>query len=176
MASVMSRIKSLMKLGKTSRETDDSGTFPVQQVTYMGKVCDAVMWLPYGFHANIPEDQLAVLLSMQGNPEARIALPGSPLSRPRLETPGDMVVFHPQTQSRIHFKSDGSIEIISDSELKVSAPDAQFTGDVVVDGSLSVNGLSATLPSIVTSGLKDISDTHAHSGVQAGGANTGPPV
>lgn len=50
-------------------------------------------------------------------------------------------------------------------ELRVASPQTTFTGDVTVQGSTAVQG--------ITSRGKNISDTHTHTGVQSGPANTG---
>lgn len=179
MASFLSSIiKRLIRLGKVTLPGDDTGQFPVQQITYMNKAANAVMWFPYGFHANVPPERLALLFSILGNAEARVAFPGSPEDRPTLET-GEVVIFHPPSGSKIHFKTSGDIELVTTTKVKVDAPVAEFTGDVDITGDLDVTGDTA-LGAAVTSNGKDISDTHSHVGSPTApdGAisNTGVPV
>lgn len=157
-------IKRLIRWCRVSRDDDDSGSFPIQQVSYLGKVGDAFVLFPYGFHANVPTGELALLLNLQGNPEARVALPTSPLKRVKVAA-GEVVVFHPPSGSKIHFKADGTIEM--------TASNVKVIGDLEVTGSTV---LSAT----VTSNGKDISDTHTHVGSPTAPdgpvSNTGVPV
>lgn len=62
----------------------------------------------------------------------------------------------------IDINSETDFTIKSDTKLIVSAPESEFTGNVKITGNLEVVG-STTLGSAVTSGVKDISDTHTHS-------------
>ena len=130
-------IKSLLRWAKVSRDGDDAGNYPVQQVTYLGKVGDALVWLPYGYHAVVPADTLAFLASMQGNPEARVAMPGSPTLRPRIAA-GEVVVYHPPTGSKIHFRANGDVEVTGVRDVSVTA-----AGDATVSagGDVDVNAV-----------------------------------
>lgn len=161
---VLRRLRGLIRWAKTTLDMDDTGDFPVHQTTYMGKVGDAVAWFPYGFHANIPAEELALIFALQGNPEARVSLPGSPTKRIKVAT-GEVVVFHPSSGSKIHFKADGTIEI--------TAPLTKVIGNFEVTGD---SALGAT----VTSDGTDISNTHTHAGSSTAptGAisDTGVPV
>ena len=90
----LSALKQLLRWARISLAGDDVAQYPVQQTEYLGKTGYALMWFPYGFHANVPADTLTLLLSLQGNSESRVALPGSGPSRPRVAE-GEVVVFHP---------------------------------------------------------------------------------
>lgn len=190
MGSSVDLIKRMVRWARVSRNDDDSGNFPVQQFSYHGKTGDAVMWFPYGFHANVPEDQLSLLLNVQANSEARVAFPGSPIERPKLGTAIEVVIFHPPTGSKIHFKANGDIELVTTTKVKVDAPSAEFTGNVAVigditaaditaSGDLDVTG-SATLGATVTAGGTAIGATHAHIGSPTAPtgsiSNTGIPI
>jgi phage gp45-like len=131
-------IKNVIRWALTSRDGDDAGDFPAVQVGYLGKVGDAVAWYPYGLHANVPAGELAVILSMQGNPEARVALPGSPKSRPHPIAAGEVVLYHPATGSRIHLKANGDVVIDAVGDLL-----ATVAGDasVVVAGNIDVDAV-----------------------------------
>lgn len=153
-------IRNLLRWCRISRDGDDAGDFPIQQVDYQGKVGDAVVWFPYGLHANIPTGELAVMLGIGGNAEGRVVMPGSPNQRPKVAA-GEVVIYHPPSGSKVHFRANGDIEITSTSKVKIDAPSAELTGDVTVAGDLTVTG-DAILGTTVTSGGKDISDTHTH--------------
>lgn len=60
------------------------------------------------------------------------------------------------------------------STLVIDGGESTLTSNLTVDGNLTVTG-SSTLSSNVTSGGKDISDTHTHGGVSPGGSNTAVP-
>lgn len=149
-------------LSRISRVGDEKGDYPIQQIDYLGKEANAAMWFPFGFHANVDVDSVGIMFALGEKGESKIVLPSSGPKRPKLEA-GELVMYHPKTQSRIHFKADGAIEVTSDTSLKFDVPSAQFTGDVTVDGGLNVTGASA-LSAMVTSAGKDISNTHTHIG------------
>lgn len=163
---MISRLKNLLRWGKITKAGDDTGQFPVQQVTYLGKVGDCLMVFPYGYHANLTTDSLVALFAMHGQEENRAGIGYTPQTRPELAE-GEVAVYHPNTGTMIKLQASGDILI--------DAPNVRFTGNVDIDGDLTVTGATA-LSDTVTSNGKDISDTHTHSGVQSGGSNTGPVV
>ena len=72
--------------------------------------------------------------------------------------------------SCIKIKSDGSIELVTnsssiiqkaDGEIDIQASQINITGDVIVDGDVTANGVSLT--------------NHTHGGVRSGSSNTSPP-
>ena len=134
-------IRRLMRWARVTRPGDDTGDFPIQQVGYLGKIGDALVWFPYGMHANIPADELALALSMQGNPEARVVLPGSPKKRIKVAA-GEVVFFHPDTGTKIHLMADGSIEIVAVGDVNVTTPTNSKMDSVVHtnEGDLKVVG------------------------------------
>lgn len=166
----------LIKLCRFSKNEADAGQFPVQQVEYLEKAGDSFVVLPYGVHANIPADFLGLLLSAQE--QNRFVLPLSAKERPHPVASGEIVVFHPVTGSKIHFKNNGDIDI--------TAPNVNYSGNVAIAGNLTVAGATA-LNTLTVSGLAEfnggiesngtsIDDSHAHSGVSTGPSNTGGVV
>jgi len=164
----------------TSPGSDDT-QFPTQQMFYLGKVADGITLFPYGFHANVTADVLALMFSVQGLPENRLAMPFNTKKRPKLAA-GEVAFFHPPTNSFIIGRANGDLDIetgdggtgnvnIKCKQANVTAsesvsfdtPEATFTGNVTIDGDLDVTG-ATTLSATVTSNGKDISDTHTHSG------------
>ncbi len=174
----MGSLKSLLRWARISRTGDDARTRPVQQVTYLGKVGDALMWFPYGYHAVPPEDELVLLLSLQGNPEARVGLPGSPTARPTIAS-DEVVVFHPPTGSKIHFRSNGDIDIVGTNDVNVTAAGdvnvVATSGKVTMAASLIEAALGATLR-LMDERFIAFMNAHVHSGVNVGGGNTGAPT
>ncbi len=170
-------LKRLLRWAKVSRDGgDDDGPFPIQQVEFLMKTGKAVVWFPFGYHANVTADQLAMLFSMQGNAEAGVILPGSPRERPALE-PGEVAVFLPSGKGGAIMKlqEDGRILVRSTVGVTVEA-------DVTITGNLTVVG-NTVLGAVVTSAGTDISNTHNHgpglyldSGAGAVTGTTGTPV
>lgn len=154
-------IKNLLRWANITKKGDESANYPIQQVSYLGKVADAIMVFPYGIHANVPADNIALMFAVQGNEENRAAVPITGQGRPILEA-GEVAIFNKSASSVIVLKSDGSVEI--------TAP-----GGVTVNGDLTVSGNTA-LGATVTSNGVNIGSTHTHSGVTSGPSNTGPPV
>lgn len=179
--------RNLLRWARITKAGVDGKQFAEQQVSYMGKVADSVMVFPYGMHGNVPVDYLTVMAAMAGNAENRAVLGCLPKTRPELAE-GETAFYHPPTNAFIIWRSTGALEIqtgegggapitVVASQVDVTAPVINMTGDVTIDGNLSVtgSGSAATLPAIVTSGGQDISGTHTHGGVQTGGGTTGTP-
>lgn len=70
--------------------------------------------------------------------------------------------------SVIRITSGGRVEVVSDVEVEVTAPTITLNGSVTINGTLDVTG------HVIGEGI-DLHD-HIHSGVDAGGSNSGPPV
>jgi len=143
-------VKSLLRWARTTREGDDSKDFPVQQVGYLAKVGDSLMWFPYGMHANVPVDELVLMVSMQGNPEARVSIPGSPKKRVKPLASSEVVFFHPNTGSKLHFKANGDIEIEASKDLNVKVAGnmlADVEGNIDLDaaGNAKINAVNVDI-------------------------------
>lgn len=163
---MISQLKNLLRWAKITMTGDDSASFPIQQVTYLGKTADAYVLFPFGLHANLTEDSLVAMFAMHGQEENRVVIGGTPTKRPTLAG-GEVALYHPDTLYMIKFDTNG--------DLLITAPNVQFTGNVVIDGNLTVNGDTALGANVTSNGV-NISDTHVHSGVQSGASNTGAPV
>lgn len=174
-------ISRLVRWASTTRGADDGGVLPSQQVGYLGKVGNALPWYPYGYHAVAPASELALMLCVQGMEEARVVTPGSPEKRPRPLAETEVALYHPPTGGKIHFRAQGDllIQVGGHSILVARGGDITVTPaagrKLLVVGDFEVTG-AATFGTTVTSAGKDISDSHVHSGVTAGGSNTGPVV
>jgi phage gp45-like len=163
---LISRLKNLLRWAKITKAGDDTRQFPVQQVTYLGKVGDCLMIFPYGFHANLTDDSIVAMFAMYGQEANRAGIGYTPQTRPQLAE-GEVAVYHPRTGTMVKLQASGDVLI--------DAPNVAFTGNVTIEGDLTVTGNTA-LGATVTSNGANISDTHVHSGVQTGGSNTGAPV
>ncbi|MHA3117243.1 baseplate assembly protein [Acinetobacter sp. ANC 4635] len=102
---------------------------------------------------------------------------------------GELWAIH-QSGSMLKFKNDGTVEVTAAKEIIHTAPKHTFHGPVAMDQTLQVtqqitgqggvnvsggSGMAITGGNITHNG-KNIGATHAHSGVQTGGGNTGAPV
>jgi hypothetical protein len=174
MRSIRNTIKSLLRLARVAKAGDDTEEFPIQQVAYLGKVGNTVMWFPYGMHANIPADELVLMVAMQGNPEARVSFPGSPQKRVKPLAGTEVTFFHPVTGSKLHFKADGSIEIESKNGMAITvAGDAAI--DVTGKASLAVGttlelGEAGAIKKLVHEEFITLFNSHTHK--QSGGATS----
>lgn len=140
----------------TSSSTDDQ-QFAVQQLEYLGKVADAAMVFPYGYHANIPADVLSLIVSVQGNPDNRAAIGVSPKDRPTLAE-DEVAFYHPASGGFIIWRTGGNLELnAGTNDINFTGANFNFTGDTAFTGTVTANG-------------KVIDDTHEHSqGVDSAG-------
>lgn len=180
---MINRIKNLIRWARITRFGADDKQFPVQQVTYLGKVGDCMMIFPYGMHGNASEDSLVAMFEMGADSANRAGIPGTPQDRPKMAG-NEFCLYHPKTQSIIHFRNNGDIDIdtvnnnqgsinintvqaniaASDS-VNITAPETNITGNLTVTGDTS---LGAT----VTSNGKNISNTHSHPQGNDGGGDS----
>ncbi len=193
-------IKTLLRLAYTSAVLDDTGAYPKIQVSYLGKIGDASMWLPYGLHASPELDTMCVIAAMQGNPDVRVAFPGNQINRPKVDR-GEVTLFHPDSGSKVHLQQDGTILIESFSGSSIRMRKAggisltndsgdeinmrngggiKITGNVEIIGSLDVEGDMANTTGSLTNNFVDVGSTHTHTGSptapSGSQSNTGAPV
>jgi hypothetical protein len=57
----MPLLSKLIRWCSVVRGGSDSAQFPMQQVGYLGKTADCVMLFPYGMHANVDGNSLALM-------------------------------------------------------------------------------------------------------------------
>ena len=183
---IVNKIRSLVKIAMITNPGIDSGKIPVHQLTYMEKIGNSTPWFPFGFNAVPDINSLTLVLTPNGRSEDRVDLPSSPQRRVFVET-GEVVVYHPATQSKIHFKADGSISIDSPTQVNVTAPLTQVTGDLDVTGTLGVGGAAqfdgtldadgaATFGAAITdsNGIDHVTHRHTQNGSTSGVSTDGP--
>lgn len=177
----MSKFKNTVRWAKITQAGSDDKQFATQQMTYLGKVADGIIVFPYGHHANVAPDSLALMFAVHGDPDNRAAIAWDPKNRPKLVS-GEVAFYHPPTDAFIIWRASGDLDIetgnggtgnvnINCKQANVTAsesatfdtPEATFTGNVTIDQNLTVTG-NTTLSDTVTSNGKDISDTHTHVG------------
>jgi len=79
------------------------------------------------------KDALCLMFAVDADPENRVMLPGSPQDRidELLPTPlkeGEVLLYHPETKSFIHFLKDGTIDIDSQKDVNF-----RVVGNMLVD-------------------------------------------
>ena len=137
-------IRKLIRWARITKAGTDTEQFATQQLEYMGKVGEGLMVFPYGIHANVPADALALMFSVGGNPENRAAIAWTPKDRPQLAE-GEVAFYHPRLPDMIiKLQANGEMLIQSGVKINIVAPETEFTGIVKANG-------------------KIIDDTHQHS-------------
>lgn len=164
---------------------DDVAVPPHLQVSWFGEAKEAEILNSYGFHSIPPVGSTGLVFSQSANQDAISVIAYLHDARPAGLEPGEAVVGNFVVGSIVKFLENGDIEITGKNDLNVTidgAANITVTDNTTVitplfkiDGNLEVTG-TTTLGDTVTSNSKDISDTHLHSGVTSGGANTGPPT
>ncbi len=180
--------------------TDDE-QLPIQQLSYNGKVADAEIIFPYGVHANLSADNntLCIVFAVEGQEDYRAAMGYTPALRPKPLAEGEVVFYHPLTQSKIHFRNNGDIDVDVTGEngdlnvtikkdlnitvggdvnitvtgtANITAPTTEWVGDINLTGSIDITGTS-TADDHVSDGISG--NSHVHGGVESGGSNTDGP-
>lgn len=182
MNNILRKLKSMFKFGYVSNIEDDAGDLPVAQYTYHGQAKDIVTIYPYGFCANAPADNLAVVVNM-GTTDQKIAFTASGKDRFKNLKGGEVVVGNFVTGDFVKFNSEQKIEVVSGGSVDITAPEINvnggtaITGDVTVSGGLTVSGDitggSVTGGTVSTTGGIDL-DTHTHF-VSSAPGNSNPP-
>lgn len=167
------------RLCLTSKQSESGKQFPLQQVTYRGKVADATPVYPYGYYANATVGTLGVMLNDES--DNKIFMPITSTIRPVLKD-GEVAIYHPPTDAIILFDEGGDINIDSGNDasanVNINCAKANITGTqkVVIStplckitGDLQVGGDSEFIGGMINDG-KDVSATHEHSqGVDSDG-------
>lgn len=128
----------LIRWAVTETGPVDKGAYQSQQIGYLRRPgSKSASIYPYGFNALAPEDILSILLSISGQGDARAHMPISGPDRVKVK-PGEVVVYHPATGSKIHFKANGDIDIKAEEQVNIDAVrlDATISGNHVLRGTL----------------------------------------
>lgn len=165
-------IKKLIRLAIISAVSDDDQQFPEQQIKYKGKVANAIMLWPYGMHGNAAIDSLLLMMNIGADDSNRAGIPLSLKDRPMMAA-DEFCLFHPKTQSIIHFKSnsgDIDIDVVKNNQgnininavqanitasnsVTIDTPETTITGNVQIDGALNVNQDITGLMDIIATAL-----------------------
>ena len=149
--------RDLIRYAQITAAGSDREQFATQQLKYLGKHADSLIVFPYGIHANVPPDALALMFSVQGDATNRAAIAWTPKKRPVLKS-GEVAFYHPLIPDLIiKLQENGEMLVKSGVKVFVDAPDAEFSGNVTIEGDLNVNGAN-----VLHNGT-NIGETHIHS-------------
>ncbi len=149
-----------MGLWARIRGKDKGLKWPNQQASALGALGDASIVSPYGLWADLPDDVLLKEIA----PGVFVSVTET---RPNSTGRGEPVFFHPGTNTRIVARNSGDLDIstvdaggsvnietvsaniTASSSVTVDSPQATFTGDVQIDGALSVDGDITSLANVI---------------------------
>jgi phage gp45-like len=181
------------------KDLSDDKQFPRVSVSYHDKQVEAIHSTPYGVYSNPPAGlSFGILFNIEGHEENRVAMVNTPQIRFKNLEAGEVVFGNPLTESNVKFDKDGNVIVTGKNNLTVTVDkdanvaiggncNINVAGVAVIQGSaVTVVGESITLTdsaesndedALVTySGMKAYVDAHKHSGVMAGGDESGVPT
>lgn len=175
-------LKGLFRLARIVSSGNDDKAFPNQQIEYLGKNCDATFWFPYGMHANLPPDVLAIAMSLNGNTETRYTFPSSPKERQNSAFPnpleeGDILFFNPTSKAYVYFRADGDIIVNTPKDLTATVTgdaNVNATGKITVDG--SAIELGSTITALCNEAMITFFNAHVHTSAVAGSPTSAPTI
>ncbi|MCK4962073.1 MAG: hypothetical protein KAS19_06290 [Anaerolineales bacterium] len=134
-------IENLIKQAKLTRNTGDTESFPVMQITYLKKVADATIMLPTGYAAKgLPGNTLCLVFSVMANEELRYAMPLSQLNRMTGLVDGEVAIKNEKTEDYIYLRDDQIIEVSAEQQLFIDTLLTFITGDVFIEGDADIVG------------------------------------
>jgi phage gp45-like len=144
----------------------------VQRINGIGlsaeELADMELFQHFGFTSAPPDGAQLIVLPIGGRTSAAVVIATEHGAyRFKLDFKGEAALYN-QWGDVIHIRKDRTIHIKAAAKLEIEAPLATFSGNVEVAGTLTA------AVDVVADGVH--LKTHQHSGVEAGGANTGGPV
>ena len=108
----LDKLKNIVRFAQVTGQVDNSASFPVQQMTFKGKVINVLQIFPYGIYSNISsDDSLGVMFAIDGSENNRAAISYTPQKRPTDLEQNEVAIYHPYTNSFIKFRNNGDLEI-----------------------------------------------------------------
>lgn len=125
----LAKLKAMIQHAVVSGPANNSDQFPVQQITYKGKVSNCMMIFSYGHYANCSSsDTLVSVFEVEGDEDNKAGLGYTPKKRPIDLEPGEHAVYHPGTETFIKFRNNADLHV------------STGTGNIIVDcNDLTVN-------------------------------------
>lgn len=129
----------------------------------------------YGFTSHPLPGCDAFLLCSGGSREQAVAVAvDDRRHRPRDLAAGEVALYTDEGD-RVVLRRGRVVEVTAGARVRVDAPEAEFTGNVRIAGTLAVEG-DTTFSGAVSASGKRIDGTHTHGGVQPGSGASGVPV
>jgi len=148
-----------IKIAKVTKNTNDSERFPTFQISYLGKVADAAILLPYGLTSRpMPDDTLCLVFSIQGQEENRIAVPLGTTNRKKGLKDGETVLENSDTGAFLYLDEDGNLRVNIPKDLIEIVQSVSITasGSLTVSATgaaaLTASGLAITAPAVTITG------------------------
>ena len=163
-------IRSAIALGVVRAVNDTGQAQTVTVQTHDGVIRgDIEVLQPFGFASAPPAaGALCLLFAVGGDVGHLVALPiGVPGARLGGQAPGESTMYGADG-SRVAVRQGGTVEVWAATTVVVHAPNAHFTGNVLVDGDISDQ--AGAHGSVGT--LRAAYDAHAHPDPQGGSTGT----
>lgn len=107
----------MIKQASVSAINGDSSSYPQGQAEYNGKATNFTRLTPWGLDSNPSEGAFVLLLSSQGQEAVKLGMSAAMTKRFKGLGAGEIAVYNPDSESFIHFKSDGSIDVLANKDL-----------------------------------------------------------
>lgn len=122
-----SKVRAMIKQAFVSQPSDDSGDYPITQVTTDGNTSNALRISVYGVCSNPPANSHALLFNLQGQESNKAAILNDFVNRRKNLKEYETCLINNKTKAEILIADDGTI-IISNAS------------DTIVNGNLKVTG------------------------------------
>ena len=167
LAAITRRLRNVLRLGVLLR-SDDTGAVRLLQAQIGDETLTDIAHIePYGFTSRAKTKAALVLAALKGNPAHTVCLNTGGGTYRLTELAEGEVALYDDLGNVVHLMRD-KIRVNAVTALDATAPVFNLTGDVNITGNTVFTGS-------VTANGKAVDNTHTHSGVLAGGANTGVP-
>lgn len=121
----------------------------------------------FGFTSAPPDGSQLILIPLGGRSSASVVVATEHGAlRFKLDNQGESAVYN-EWGDYIHLRKDRKMQVVSEAEVNVTTPLATFSGDVNVEGTVTVG------VDVIAAGISLVH--HTHGGIQRGGAHTDPP-
>lgn len=169
LARLAARISNMLARGSVAAANAHGKLQRLQVRLLAGEVKDEVEHFePFGFTSNPIPGAEALGVFLDGDRSHGVVVVVAD-RRYRLQgLQGGEVALHDAFGNYCHFKSDGTLAILASTAVAIDSPLVTISGDLQVAGTVT----AAT--DVVADGVH--LKTHTHSGVQAGGGSSGPPI
>lgn len=157
-------IRSIVRRAIVSLSLEDTGDYPLVQISYLGKTAKAEVIWPYGMGGRLPVDAIFFNFNIEGMEENKAGIGTQPKLRVKVDAEGEVWFGNPLTQSISLYKANGDNEETIKGDKKIIAENIE----IGAEGSI--------LRALIDERIIAIYNAHTHSGVTVGGGATGIPV